>query len=115
MDGGLNHFDRETERFTRYLHDPDDPTSLSHNHVFAILEDKEGTLWISTMGGGLNRYDPDEPGRFTRYRYNPDDPNGLRDDMVHGLWEDDEGILWIGTHDGGLHRFDPATEMFTVY
>jgi len=114
VQGGLNHFDRETERFTRYQHDEDDPTSLGHNTVFSILEDEDGMLWLATMGGGLNRFDPDT-GLFTRYRYDPADPNSLRDDATHGLWQDDEGILWVGTHEGGLHRFDPATETFTVY
>jgi len=42
--GGLNAFDRATGRFTRYTHDPADPSSLSHNEVAAILEDRTGTL-----------------------------------------------------------------------
>ncbi|MCP4256799.1 MAG: hypothetical protein GY774_04630, partial [Planctomycetes bacterium] len=33
--GGLNKLDREKKQFTRYLHDPDDPNSLSHNLVWS--------------------------------------------------------------------------------
>ncbi|MGH7457187.1 MAG: ligand-binding sensor domain-containing protein, partial [bacterium] len=31
MRGGLNRFERETEQFTRFAHDPKNPYSLSHN------------------------------------------------------------------------------------
>ncbi|RLG30239.1 histidine kinase, partial [Methanosarcinales archaeon] len=51
--GGLNRFDPSTERFKRYLHDPENPKSLSHNHVKVIYEDTKGVLWIGTNGGGL--------------------------------------------------------------
>ena len=37
--GGLNRFDAATETFTRYLHDPADPTSLSDKHVQALCEE----------------------------------------------------------------------------
>ena len=37
--GGLNVFDPTTEQFTRYLHNPNDPYSLSHNRVNVIFED----------------------------------------------------------------------------
>ena len=36
-EGGLLKFDRQTGTFTVYEHDPEDPQSLSHNDVRAIL------------------------------------------------------------------------------
>ena len=51
--GGLNKFDRNTGRFVRYQHDPEDPRSLNHDMVRSIYEDQTGVLWIGTMGGGL--------------------------------------------------------------
>jgi ligand-binding sensor domain-containing protein len=64
---GLNAFDRRTERFARYLHDPTDPRSLSDNTVLAIYEDQAGVLWLGTSGG-LNRFDP-ASGAFTAYEH----------------------------------------------
>ena len=53
--GGLNRFDRKTERFICYLNDPANSDSLSANDIRSIYEDRSGILWIGTYGGGLNR------------------------------------------------------------
>lgn len=54
--GGLNRFDRATERFTRFKHEPDNPNSLSADVVSALYEDRSGMLWVGTWNG-LNRLD----------------------------------------------------------
>jgi ligand-binding sensor domain-containing protein len=118
-DGGLNHFDRETDdgqttaRFVRYQHDENDPHSLGDNEVLTIFEDRSGTLWIGTRKGGLSRFDPASGrGAFTNYRHDPDDPRSLGSDR-NGVWtiyEDRTGVLWIGTLTGGINRFDRETE-----
>ena len=43
-------------RIDNYYHDADEPESLSHDWVWTLLEDRDGTLWLGTDGGGLNRY-----------------------------------------------------------
>lgn len=45
--------------FTRFQHDPNNPRSLSSNVIWSIHEDSRnsGTLWITTFGGGINRFD----------------------------------------------------------
>ena len=43
--------------FIDFRHDPNDSTSLSNDNVWAIIEDRTGSLWIGTMIGGLNRFD----------------------------------------------------------
>jgi len=37
--------------FIHYQNDPDNPSSLSHNFVGAILEGQNGALWLGTIGG----------------------------------------------------------------
>jgi signal transduction histidine kinase/ligand-binding sensor domain-containing protein len=122
--GGLNRYvpvtqDGPDARFVRYQYDPDDPHSLSHNSVEYLLEDAQGTLWVGTKGGGLNRLDRDqEDGQgasFTHYRHDPEDPHSLGQDNVTVIYEDAEGSLWIGTRGGGLDKFEPETGRFSHY
>ena len=45
---GLDKFDPETEKFTLYVNDPEDPTSLSSNDVQGVFKDRSGNTWICT-------------------------------------------------------------------
>jgi signal transduction histidine kinase/ligand-binding sensor domain-containing protein len=104
--GGLNKFDRATQTFTYYRHDPQNPKSLSDDHVRAIYEfsDEPGILWIATYGGGLNRFDPKEE-IFTHYRHDPNDSHSLPNDQIWCMYEDKAGNFWLGTY-GGLAVMD---------
>ena len=104
--GGLNRFDRQTEKFTRFQNDPDNPRSLSKNHVFALIKDKAGALWIGTFAGGLNRLD-EKTGLFTRYTTQ----DGLPSNSIYGILADDRGGLWMSTTNG-LSRFDLVSGTF---
>ena len=101
--------DPSGEGFVRYRHDPADPRSLSHDLVWSIREDRSGTLWIGTGGGGLNRYHP-ESDDFTAYT----EADGLVNGVVYGVLEDDLGRLWISTNDG-IARFDRDTGEWASY
>lgn len=72
---------------------------LSHNSVFAILQDSTGFLWFGTQDG-LNRYDGRE---FVVYKHDPDAERTIASNLVTALLEDRRGRLWIGTA-GGLDR-----------
>ena len=112
--GGLERFEPESGRFAHVRHDPEDPTSLSSDHAWAILEDQEGDLWIATQGGGLNRWRAANRsiGRAIFERYTKSD--GLLSDLVYGLLADDEGRLWLSTN-RGLTRFDPRANSYRHY
>jgi signal transduction histidine kinase/ligand-binding sensor domain-containing protein len=114
-DGGLNRFDRVTGTFTRYMHDPDDPTTLIDNKVRAVLEDSYGNFWVGTRGDGLHLMDR-ETGTFKRLTQNPSDPEALsrpgvngREDHITFLLEDAEKQVWIGTLNNGVLRYDPGS------
>lgn len=76
--------------------------------VRAVLEDREGTIWIGTFAGGLHRL---AHGRIDVCDFNRD----LRSQSILALHQDDEGTLWIATLEGlarwqhgALFRFDDA-------
>ncbi|MGD8623464.1 MAG: two-component regulator propeller domain-containing protein [Anaerolineae bacterium] len=108
---GLNRYDGY--EFVVYKHDPAEANSLANNFVSALLYDPDGTLWIGTNGGGLDRFDP-RTGQFTHYRQDPADPDSLAHNVVETLLRDQEGNLWVGTG-GGLDRFDAEKGHFVHY
>jgi diguanylate cyclase (GGDEF)-like protein len=67
--------------------------------VLAIREDVEGSLWIGTVTGGLNRL---KDGKFTAYTHK----EGLSSDRVRTIYEDHEGAIWLGTRGAGVNRFE---------
>jgi ligand-binding sensor domain-containing protein/serine phosphatase RsbU (regulator of sigma subunit) len=76
-----------------------DPTSLSHDSVWAILEDRHGAVWIGTKNG-LNRLDR-KTGTFAQYLHDPSQPSSLPYPWVHALFADKNHLLWIGTYAAG--------------
>jgi PAS domain S-box-containing protein len=111
--GTINRFDRATETFMRYEHDPDDPNSFIRTYgVRTIYEDQAGDLWLGTYNG-LVHFDRASEA-FTQYRHNPDDPFSLSHDFVWSIHQDPDGILWIATA-GGLNRLDHSTGRFSIY
>jgi diguanylate cyclase (GGDEF)-like protein len=87
---------------------------LSFDLLLDLEEGRDGSIWIATDGGGLNRYDP-KSGRVTKYLHDPDNSNSLSSNSVISLEEDRRGRLWIGTWAAGLNRFDPNTGEFVRY
>src|SRR5512138_385324 len=81
---------------------------LSQNGVLAILQDRQGYLWVGTQDG-LNRYDGYG---FTHFKNDPTNPNSISYNSITSLYEDREGDLWIGTRGGGLNRYDAETGTF---
>ena len=84
-----------------YRHDPDDPSSLCHNAVRAMITDQSGDLWLGTWGGGLNKYDRGKDA-FIRYQNYPDDPHSLSSNMIRSVYEDRAGRLWVSTWGGRI-------------
>ncbi len=109
---GLNRYDGYD--FTVYASDPEDPTTLSNGFITALYVDRDGTLWVGTFHGGLNRFDRDTA-TFAHYQNDPQDPTSLSHNRIRAIAQDREGTLWIGTHGGGVERFDPQHGTFTHY
>ena len=109
---GLNRFDGG--RFRVYRQEPDGTGELRNSIIWVLHEDRNGTFWVGTDGGGLERYDRDHD-RFTNLVHDPEQPTSLSHNAVRAIAEDSSGNLWIGTSDGGLNRYDPETGVFTRY
>ena len=101
---GLNQYDGNA--FTVYRNNPEDSSSLSDNHVTALLVDRSGQLWIGTYAGGICRLDLSGTSTFLRSheRLNPNSPAG---NSIMALAEDSSGNIWAGTWLRGLEPVQP--------
>src|SRR5215470_15917162 len=72
-----------------------------------LFRDRQGSLWISTFGGGLFHLHEGRTDAFSQ-------ADGLSGNDPYRVFEDREGIIWVVT-DGGLDRFrDLAAPTFSV-
>jgi PAS domain S-box-containing protein len=96
--------------FLHHRHDPRDPRSLPHDDVLGLGEDRAGTLWIATNGGGLASLDP-ETGTFVRH---PGSGEASGAELMTRILIDRQDVLWVGTA-SGLQRYDRATGRFVTH
>jgi diguanylate cyclase (GGDEF)-like protein len=81
---------------------------LSAGGVMAILQDRQGFLWLGTEDG-LDRYD----GYDLRHHVHDRARGGsLPNNWVAALAEDTAGTLWVGTDGGGVVGLNPANGSF---
>ncbi len=99
--GGLNLWDRKTNKFYYFKNNYADSSSISDNHVRAIAEHANGNLWIGTYSGGLNIFNKNTK-KFTRYLYNKNDSTSISGNQVQSILFDKNGNAWIGIFGGGL-------------
>ncbi len=100
-------------RFRHLRQGPSGSASLSDNYVRSLLIDRKGIVWIGTLGGGLNRYDPVSQ-EWTHYRASSDRVHGLLSDDVYSIYESADGDIWTGS-EAGVSRLDPARGIFHHY
>jgi ligand-binding sensor domain-containing protein/two-component sensor histidine kinase len=71
---------------------------LSNDFVGALLESRDGSLWVGMWIGGLNQL---RDGPFVSFTTK----EGLSHDTVWSIGQDRSGSVWFGT-EAGLDRFD---------
>jgi hypothetical protein len=69
---------------------------LPDDYIIALLQARDGTIWIGTRGGLASI----AGGKITRFTTS----DGLASNYIRSLYEDADRVLWIGTYDGGLTR-----------
>ena len=105
---GLSRYDGN--EFKTYRHDPDDSTSLSHNVVHFIEEEKgTGNLWVGTVLG-INYFDRSLE-RFKVYKTN--DPPGTV--YANAAFDKKHNLLWLACTVGGLRYLDLSVQKVFEY
>ena len=81
---------------------------LAQNTISALLQDRDGYIWVATQGG-LHRYDGQD---YRLFAQASDDPASLPDNFVTALAEGDPGTLWVGTNSAYVAKLDLASGRF---
>ena len=115
---GLGRYDPEQNQFERFVHDPDDPHSLSGNFVWRIYEDRAGTLWIGINKDGpigVDRFDRVQK-RFSRIEFLAEVSYGLDQwNGVHSISQGQSGRIWFATMGDGIFLLNPDGDEFIQF
>lgn len=110
---GLWVFDPGSEQFEVFRHQPEDPSSLSHNNVRALVEDAQGGIWIGTRAG-LNYWQPGSA-QLRRHPQRLGSKTVDLDDRILALTFDRSGNLWVGAWNGLSRRLAGAEQFERVF
>lgn len=81
-----------------FVHNPQDPQTISSDFITAIEEDRQGKIWIGTHINGLNQYDS-RTGLFKRIQHQPAG-GSIINNNIRKLIVDKESRIWVGTQEG---------------
>jgi diguanylate cyclase (GGDEF)-like protein len=110
-DAGLARWNRATDRFTVYRHNPANSGSLGSDAVDSLLIDPRGRVWVGSNTAGIDVLDP-TTGLIEHRVHDDSRADSLTDNRVTTLLKDRSGRIWIGTM-GGLDLVDSAGATFT--
>lgn len=100
FDGGVAYLAPGWNRFSRFTHVPDDPSSLRDSMALTMARGRDGRhVWVGERDGRVDRLDP-VTGNVEHVL------SGLNQ-RVGGMTEDSHQRLWI-TAQGALYRYDYA-------
>ncbi len=139
---GLNFFDPQNEKFTRYYNNSKEPNSISSSVIKHLLTDRNNNTWISTTHGLdlLNNETKKISNKYNRdaitwlierqngdicyssikdglFIFNPKSNVTINyplpdGDFIYCLFEDSNKQLWAGMWSKSLKKFNPETRIF---
>lgn len=97
-----------TDTSLHYVHDTQNPSSLSQNYVTSITSTRDNQVIVGTLLG-LNVFNA-STSDFTRIQAGEVmEMHGLSCNFINTLYADDENdIIWVGTEIGGISKMFPS-------
>jgi signal transduction histidine kinase/ligand-binding sensor domain-containing protein len=86
---------------SKIMYDPKDPNSIPYGTIYSLFEDKQGLIWISTIGG-LGKYNP-SVSQFINYIIDPSFDNTL---YSQNIFINENKQSWITGYGEGLQIYD---------
>ena len=88
--------------------------AIGYNWAFNIMEAKDGTIWVASMGNGVWKCRP-ESGIYQNYVYEAGKKNTLSSNSVSFIMQDSKGNIWFSTDRGGICRYNEVQDNFTSF
>ena len=113
---GLYHYNRATDTFVHYKHNPKDANSMSAGTIISMHDDRKGNLWVilsdgfDSKGKHLNLFDTKKH-QFKHYDILEKGGHYINASEYINLFEDSKGHIWIGTNNG-IYEYAPAGDKF---
>ncbi|MDC0584298.1 ATP-binding protein [Bacteroidales bacterium] len=108
--GGLLQFDQQRNLVGNYMHDPNDPHSISNNDIRSLDIDKEGNIWMVVHGKGVDKFDVKNQ-VFENYN---SANNNLSNNWTFNVLVDHEDNIWVGTT-YGINKLERGKKDFQLY
>ena len=89
---GLNKLAATNRNYATFLPSPE-TTNENSNAIRALLEDRNGKIWVATKAGSIYQYDPTLTTQTTLIANGP---------KVYSLLQDNAGSVWMGTRGQGV-------------
>ncbi len=103
---GISVLHQSAQKFRRFQRFTAAQKYITENDVTAFAEDSKGYIWVSTLDGGLYRFDP----RTSAFDSRPLKRTGSNTGReITTLYCDSRDNLWIGTYSDGLYRYHVPT------
>jgi ligand-binding sensor domain-containing protein/signal transduction histidine kinase len=104
--GGLTHFifrqgGTESETYTQ-------ANGLAQDSVYAVHENRDGTVWAGTLSGGVSRL---KDGVFTTYTT----ADGLASNSIASIEEGQDGTMWFATRGGLSELSHDRLQTYTLH
>ncbi len=109
---------KTSPKFTEFMNNPRDTTSICGDVVMALYEDESGMLWIGTEDGGVSKLalysDNLSKPKFINYKNDPNNHTSLTSNRVYDIYGDRSNEIWFLTMNG-LDKFDKNRNVFIHY
>ncbi|MDX2191148.1 MAG: two-component regulator propeller domain-containing protein [Bacteroidota bacterium] len=101
--------------FKKFIHNPNDSSSIGSKGLMNIAEDENGDIWLTTYNQGLSKFNKNT-NNFTNFKYNKNYPFGIPDSPIWSITPDKKGNLYLAYYllNDAIGKFDIKTGKHTL-
>jgi signal transduction histidine kinase/DNA-binding response OmpR family regulator/ligand-binding sensor domain-containing protein len=96
---GVYHYSNSFATIGKYIHDPNNETSIPNNGIYDLLLTNKNQLWLASYGGGIVK-SKTENEAFAWISHKVNQNQGLHHNFVRSILKTSTGDTWYGTKEG---------------